>query len=317
MALLVEGLEVGQETAIEEYVIGPPADEEEQKEEIKLLGPEGGVSSVVAVRVTGQSFVGSAASPRGSVGKQTSFLSTDPVVALLDSMHEKLPETGSKVGSSTLFPTLGSMFGKNDSEWDEASRARHEEGYASGAGEADENLRSPLISRQATGQHPLSGGSSFKTMSRFQSYGAEGADIGGGWHLAWKWKEGESGTDGNKKEGSFKRVYLHEEQGSRGPLDGEFVKASALVSQSALCTEQLTGQQPVGPATIHPSAAAATKGPQWKDLFEPGVKHALLVGMGIQMVQQVCISLYLQSFLNRFYHNCDHFLPAFLKLVSA
>ncbi|CAK9162954.1 unnamed protein product [Ilex paraguariensis] len=44
-------------------------------------------------------------------------------------------------------------------------------------------------------------------------------------------------------------------------------------------------QHPVGPAMVHPSEAA-TKGPNWRDIFEPGVKHALVVGVGIQVLQQ-------------------------------
>ena len=44
-------------------------------------------------------------------------------------------------------------------------------------------------------------------------------------------------------------------------------------------------QQPVGPAMVHLSETAA-KGPSWSDLFEPGVKHALIVGVGIQILQQ-------------------------------
>lgn len=124
--------------------------------------------------------------------------------------------------------------------------------------------------------------------------------IGGGWQLAYKWSEKET-LDG-KKEGGFKRIYLHQEgvQGSRrGSLlsipgvdapeeGGEFIHAAALVSQSALYSKELLdqGQRPVGPAMVHPSEAAA-RGPVWKDLLEPGVKHALLVGVGIQILQQV------------------------------
>jgi len=37
---------------------------------------------------------------------------------------------------------------------------------------------------------------------------------------------------------------------------------------------------------VHPSEAVA-KGPKWADLLEPGVKHALFVGIGIQILQQV------------------------------
>ncbi|KAK6120846.1 hypothetical protein DH2020_045411 [Rehmannia glutinosa] len=220
MALLVEGLEVGDETSIEEYIIGPPnelPDEEKQnteKEEIKLFTPEG-VSSVVALR---------------RVGNQP----------------------------------------KNE-EWDEASNAKQDEDYAS-ISETDDSLHSPLISRQTTSNYKMRQGS-----GHLQSGNAEG--IGSGWQLAWKWKEGEEG---------FQRIYLHEDgvtRSWRDPLDGECTKAAALVSQPALYKKRLMDQHPVGPAMIHPSAAA-DKEPHWKYLFELGVKHALLVGMGIQMIQQ-------------------------------
>jgi len=36
---------------------------------------------------------------------------------------------------------------------------------------------------------------------------------------------------------------------------------------------------------VHPSEAVA-KGSTWKELFEPGVKHALVVGVGLQILQQ-------------------------------
>ncbi|RYR75150.1 hypothetical protein Ahy_A02g009827 [Arachis hypogaea] len=36
---------------------------------------------------------------------------------------------------------------------------------------------------------------------------------------------------------------------------------------------------------VHPSQAAS-KGPIWKDLTEPGVKHELIVGIRIQILQQ-------------------------------
>ncbi|PIN15708.1 hypothetical protein CDL12_11644 [Handroanthus impetiginosus] len=305
MALLVEGLEVGGEATIKEYVIGPPnelMDEEEQivgKEEIKLFRPDSeGLSSVVAVPVPGQSSLGPA-SQGGSMEKHNVF-SIDPVVILFDSIHEKLPDTGSK--GSMHFPQLSSMFSmsgnqhKNE-EWDETNFIRQDEDYASGAvSESDEYLHTPLISRQTTSTGNMKTGHASLLKSGNGEPTGESMGIGSGWHLAWKWKEGE-GTDGIGK-GSFKRIYLHEDsvpgsgrgsvassQGGGGPLDGEVIKAAALVSQPALCTKQLMDQHPVGPAMIHPSAAAA-KGPQWKDLFEPGVKHALLVGMGIQMIQQ-------------------------------
>ncbi|KAK3005304.1 hypothetical protein RJ639_016914 [Escallonia herrerae] len=315
MALLVEGLGVGGETAIEEYIIAPAnelANDLEppaEADHIKLYGPEEGVSWV-ARPITGQSTLGFA-SRQGSIINQSVPL-MDPLVTLFGSVHEKLPDAGSK--GSMLFPHFGSMFSvagnqpKNE-EWDEESLGREGEDYTSdaAAGDSDDNLQSPLISRQTTSLEkdmvaPASQGSILSVRNGSLLHGNTGEavnsmGIGGGWQLAWKWTERE-GEDG-KKEGGFKRIYLHQEgvPGSRRgslvslpggdvPADGtDFIQAAALVSQPALYSKELLDQHPVGPAMIHPSEAAF-KGPSWSDLFEPGVKHALVVGVGIQILQQ-------------------------------
>ncbi|CAN1805185.1 Monosaccharide-sensing protein 2 [Linum perenne] len=317
MALLVEGLGVGGDTSIEEYIIGPDneiTDDQDisaDKDNIKLYGPEAGLSWV-ARPVPGQSNLG-IASRRGSMAGQTAPL-VDPLVTLFGSVHEKLPDNGSM--RSMLFPHFGSMFsvGGNQAgpehDWDEESQARDGEDYqsdAGGGGDSDDNLQSPLISRQPTSTdnkdtvQPAHGSmSSMRHGSLLQgNVGEQGGStgIGGGWQLAWKWTERE-GKDG-EKEGGFKRIYLHQEVGvqasRRGSLvslpggdnavESEFVQAAALVSQPALYSKDLVNQHPVGPAMVHPSEAAS-KGSSWRDLFEPGVKRALVVGVGLQILQQ-------------------------------
>lgn len=317
MALLVEGLGVGAETSIEEYVIGA-ADEltngealESNKDQITLYGPEQGLSWI-ARPVARQSTLG-LVSRYGSIEKQTSVPFMDPLVTLFGSVHENLPATGSM--RSTLFPNFGSMFSvagnQKPEQWDEESLQQEGEDYASeggDGGDSDDNLHSPLISRQTTSlegkdlvpQH--TGQCSTFSMRRHSSLMRDNTGeavgsmgIGGGWQLAWKWTERE-GIDG-QREGGFKRIYLHQDAapGSRRgslfslpggdvPAEGEFIHAAALVSQPALYTKDLM-DHPVGPAMVHPSETAA-KGPQWADLFEPGVKHALIVGVGIQILQQ-------------------------------
>ncbi|PQQ11226.1 monosaccharide-sensing protein 2 [Prunus yedoensis var. nudiflora] len=314
MALLVEGLGIGGETSIEEYIIGPAdglADDQEpaDKDKIRLYGPEEGLSWV-ARPVTGQGSLISLVSRQGSLVNQGVPL-MDPLVTLFGSVHEKFPETAST--RSMLFPNFGSMFSTADprvktEQWDEESLQREGEGYASDAagGDSDDNLHSPLISRQATSLEkdlvPPASHGSVLSMRRHSSLmqgtgetvGSTG--IGGGWQLAWQWSEKEGG-DG-KKEGGFKRVYLHQEggPGSRHgsllslpggdvPAEGEFIQAAALVSQPALYSKELIDQHPVGPAMVHPSETAS-KGPIWAALLEPGVKHALFVGIGIQLLQQ-------------------------------
>ncbi|KAK6939186.1 Major facilitator, sugar transporter-like [Dillenia turbinata] len=313
MALLVEGLGIGGETSIEEYIIGPAnelSDDQEptaDKDQIKLYGPEEGLSWV-AKPVTGGSQIG-LVSRHGSLASQTVPL-MDPLVTLFGSVHEKLPEMGSM--RSTLFPNFGSMFStaephaKNEQWDDEESVQREGEDYASeaGGGDSDDNLRSPLISRQTTSMEkdmvPPASQGSILSMRRHSSLMQGGEPvgsmgIGGGWQLAWKWAEGEG--EGGKKEGGFKRIYLHEGvpgshrgsiislPGGDIPAEAEYVPAAALVSQPALYSKELMDQHPVGPAMVHPSETA-TKGPIWVALLEPGVKHALIVGMGIQILQQ-------------------------------
>ncbi|KAJ9670983.1 hypothetical protein PVL29_027119 [Vitis rotundifolia] len=314
MALLVEGLGFGGDTSIEEYIIGPGdelADNQEQsteKDQIKLYGPEQGLSWV-ARPVTGQSTLG-LVSRHGSMANQSVPL-MDPLVTLFGSVHEKFPETGSM--RSMLFPNMGSMFsvaehqGKSE-QWDEESLQRDGEDYGSdGGGESDDNLQSPLLSRQTTSTEkdivPPAANGSILNMRRHSSLmqGAAGEagssmGIGGGWQLAWKWSE-KRGKDG-KKERELQRIYLHPEDapGSRrgsvaslpvadAPEEGGFVQASALVSQSMLYSKDGKDKHPIGPAMVQPAESVAV-GPSWQDLFEPGIKRALFVGVGIQILQQ-------------------------------
>lgn len=279
MALLVEGLGVGGETSVEEYIIGPENELVEdpepsaQKDQIRLYGPEQG-HSLVARPVTGQSVLGIASRQGSTFAHNVPLM--DPVVALFGSVYEKLPDAGSK--GSMLFPHLGSMFSvagnqtKNE-EWDEENIAIEGDDYASEAAaeESDDNLQSPLISCQTTSLEkdmvpPPSHGSIFNMMLGNDGEPVGSAGIGGGWQLAWKWTERE-GDD--EKERFFKRIYLHEgkAQGIRReslvsltggdmPGGGEFVRAAALVSQPALYSKDLMDQHPVGPAMIHPSEAS-------------------------------------------------------------
>ncbi|GAB2210421.1 hypothetical protein Droror1_Dr00015687 [Drosera rotundifolia] len=312
MALLVEGLGIGGETSIEEYIIGPAdelTDDHEtggDQSKVKLYGAEEGLSWVA--KPTGQSSI-SLVSRHGSLANVPLM---DPLVTLFGSVHEKLPESGSM--RSMIMPNFGSMFSQADphahgDHSDEESQLRHGEEYRSehGGADSDDDLQSPLISRQTTSMDkdmlpPLSHGS-LLSMGRRGSVvqGTAGeavaaTDIGGGWQLAWQWAEKE-GEDG-KKEGEFKRVYLHEGVATasrRGSLvslpggdvagGGEYIQAAALVSSPALYSKELLSQHPVGPAMVHPSETAS-KTPMWAALLEPGVRRALIVGVGIQILQQ-------------------------------
>ncbi|KAL2471841.1 Monosaccharide-sensing protein 2 [Abeliophyllum distichum] len=312
MTLLVEGLAVGGETSIEEYVISPADELDEDleqyanKDHIKLYGPEEGLSWV-AKPVSAHSSLGLVSQQGSMVNQSVSLM--DPLVMLFGSVHEKLPKTGSM--RSMLFPDFGSMCSTGKSqvkneEWDEESLQREVEGYTSEADDAyfDDNLQSPLISRQNTMKDmmPLQSHGSILSVKQYSTL-VQGNDreavgnmgIGGGWQLAWNWSEREV-EDG--KIGVFKRIYLHQEGVSRSRhgslvslpngdflVDGEYIQAAALVSRPALYSKELMDQPLVGPAMVHPSETAA-EGLGWTALLKPGIKRALIVGVGIQILQQ-------------------------------
>ncbi|KAJ6398176.1 hypothetical protein OIU77_019059 [Salix suchowensis] len=276
LALLVEGLGVGTETTIEEYIIGPANEingETDAKEHVKLYGPEEGVSWIAKPVTAGFSSLGML-SRNGSLANQSVPL-MDPLVTLFGSgRNEKWDEEGDKDGEDSN---------------PEASRT-----------DSDDNLRSPLLSHQHSSIEKGTSHSSMFSSRRNSSLlnsGEEGVmGIGGGWQLAYKWSE-KIGKDG-RKEGGLQRIYLHQE-GTIGSQqhsvtssagfdipEDEFVQAAALVSQPAVCSKDILGLASEGLAAIHPSEIAA-KGSRCDDLFEPGVKRALIVGVGLQILQQV------------------------------
>ncbi|CDY33276.1 BnaA01g19430D [Brassica napus] len=244
LALLVEGLGVGKDTSIEEYVIGPDDDEETEtghelprKDQIKLYGPEDG-QSWMAKPVKGQSSLALASRHGSMLTRGGSMM--DPVVTLFGSIHEKLPYENMNASSSRsmVFPNMGSilgLMGRQESQWDP-------ERNSDDSSEQDESLNSPLLSPQAT----------------------ETDDIGGGWQLAWKYNE-KVGADGKRVNGGLQRMYIHEETANNNHASNMgFSRRGSLLSFQ---TE-------------------ADAGPGWRELKEPGVKRALIVGVGLQILQQ-------------------------------
>ncbi|KAJ7552598.1 hypothetical protein O6H91_06G061300 [Diphasiastrum complanatum] len=65
-------------------------------------------------------------------------------------------------------------------------------------------------------------------------------------------------------------------------LETESIPAAALVGQPAQSMKNILS---VGPAMVHP-AETAVQGPAWSDLLEGGVRRALIVGVGLQILQQ-------------------------------
>ncbi|KAK4791503.1 hypothetical protein SAY86_031916 [Trapa natans] len=278
LALLIEGLGGGNEAQFGEYMVAPADEATVVKEtgsqiQIKLHKADERHGSWIAKPVGyGQSSV---FSRHGSMMNQGITPLVDPLVTLFGSVHEKMPESG-----SMLFPTMGSMFGlvaENPTPKHDHSDDDHDDVVSDmdAGGDSDDNLRSPLLSRQAQSAraHSLAGGGE----------PVNGMEIGGGWQLAYKQNE----------VGGTERIYFHRESGRRGsmmsmfggnfPEDGDFVRAPALVSQGSVYSKAvLDGKGLIGTAIPESPSSGST----WKELLEPGVKRALLVGVGIQILQQ-------------------------------
>ncbi|KNA09307.1 hypothetical protein SOVF_154900 [Spinacia oleracea] len=309
LALLVEGLGVGGKASMEEYIVESAQEKEPgaEKDTKMLYGATEGLSWI-AKPVTGQSAPG-LANRHGSRVHQ-SFV--DPIVTLFESFHDNFPDQGSM--RSALFPNFGSMISTADviahgDQWDEENQeGEDDEPTAEPAGvedDDDDNLNAPLISRQTTSMEEKDMGIPPVSHGTVMNLGYNGSvlgetvsttGIGGGWQLAWTMEDRE-GEDG-KKEREFKRMYLHQDGGPasmRGSLvslpggdyeeDGDCIQASALVGNPAMYSKELLDQYPVGPAMLHPSEIVSQV-PTWKALLDPGVKRALIVGVGIQMLQQ-------------------------------
>ncbi|CAK8540138.1 unnamed protein product [Lathyrus sativus] len=299
LALLAEGLNPGgEDISIEEYVVAPASDilinQEAGKDYIKLYGPNEGVT-MIAQPVDAQgsmlsrsmlSMHGSYAS-RSMLSQQGSFSSQaaanlkDPIVNLFGSLHEStLIENGRS--NSMSINNANSIFSTGDPE-------------SSPFGTSD-NLRTPLNpfhggADRAHGSKDMLGIRSNSSLVHANDVETQrNTDIGGGWQLVYK------STDdamGGKREG-LQRVYLHADPSAAASVaqsshvsfvstsgydihvdGGEAFQAAGIVSRSVLGTSD---------ALQLPEVAA--KGPKWRAILEPGVKRALVVGIGLQILQQ-------------------------------
>ena len=288
----------GEDTTLEEYIVAPAGElqgyQEAGKDYIKLYGPNEGVS-MVAQPVTGQGSLSmisrSMLSAQGSFTSQGHSLK-DPIVTLFGSIHDNLTEPGSSHGLKRV---------DSDSSLGDHHRDHAGDGESNAFGTSDSlSLHYPLLSGQGNAVKDKPDASKETLGLRSNSSLTQGnadevasrTDIGGGWQLVYK---SERGAEGKREE--LQRVYLHADaaaaapsgsqrqrssfvltSGLEIPVEGDAFPAAALVSRSVLGTQDMLNLN-------KPEAAA--KGPGLKALLEPGVKRALIVGVGLQSLQQV------------------------------
>ncbi|KAH7297626.1 hypothetical protein KP509_25G004100 [Ceratopteris richardii] len=165
MALLVEGLGVGQDATFEEYIIEPAEDEGKgftntpKDPYIKIIGLEDGTPLIARPisSITGSQRL---LSRMGSLGQQAasqrpSIPLMDPLVPLFGSIKGTLAESFVGFGSMASIGQGKHFDNFEDGNNDEANGGMPEEApqYESDGDYGENNLRSPLLlSRQTTGQ---------------------------------------------------------------------------------------------------------------------------------------------------------------------
>lgn len=165
MALLVEGLAVGEDAVLEEYIIQPAEFEGEdgvtlpdEEPHIKIFAPEDGTAWIAKPisSITGSQKL---LSRLGSLVEQAtprkqSIPFMDPMVPLMGSLKGTFAETFTGFGSMRSY-VHGQQFeafddGRNDEE--NVGRTAGYESDGEMAGVMDYGVTSPLLSRQTTGQ---------------------------------------------------------------------------------------------------------------------------------------------------------------------
>jgi hypothetical protein len=299
---------------LEEYIIQPAdvygdsagARDILGRSHIKLYTPEDGNAWVAMPlsSVTGsQRFISRPGSfMQQGTPRRSSVPFMDPMVPLMGSFRGNILENLQGYGSTQSHLQGGHHFDDfNDDE--EIGEKHHDVNDEYTEEDEDEGLTSPLLSTNSSrfwdrdkvfrNVEPAHGGSFMGSLGS--------TAIGGGWQLAFQWT-GPEGTEGKADQGEYKRVYLFQETPADGAPRGvstyslprfgstmgdvESIPAAALVSRPSQYGKSFHLDNQVGPAMIHP-AELATKGPAWSELFDGGVKQALIVGVTLQILEQV------------------------------
>eukprot|EP00249_Psilotum_nudum_P011431 c23172_g1_i1 orf=536-2071(+) len=184
---------------------------------------------------------------------------------------------------------------------------------ADAIGEMDENLTTPLLLRQNSGSLIFSKRESMDFLSPSRSGKYDFACESDRWmapnsiqHVK---RNGVSvpesfGSRGNKEglddvENCSKSAFLLQESteppAAATALLGEdvsinqpeVVPVAALIHQPAHFAKYVIKEEPFSPVTVHPAKTTMISS-VWSNLVERGVRRALLVGLGIQFLQQFC-----------------------------
>lgn len=226
MSLLVEGLGVGAETHIEEWLLKPsekPSKDDDdsvmEDGQIKLYGPDD--STWIATPIVdefGHSMANALSRSQMTESRMSQFL--DPVVTMMGSVQNSFHDMG--------------LMSQDDDEnrWDEENQEPGlETSLLSGAPMSRNNSKnkgsmsrqhSRSRSRRHSRSNSISGYSRRHSRSYSKNNGQDGqmsefsgsVGVGGGWQLAWRWDEG--AKDG--EDAGLRRVFVKGEGGDMSTM---------------------------------------------------------------------------------------------------
>ncbi|GJN09222.1 hypothetical protein PR202_ga27207 [Eleusine coracana subsp. coracana] len=279
VALLVEGLRCSQTPHIEEYMIGHHDATIDNKlisneEIVKLYGLEED-SCCIAYPVDPQSTHDKIISLSGH-----SRLPLDPIVDLIGSVNQIIPEKESNVFDDEV-EDIELSVGDEENQIESLEHVIN-----CNEDDIEDSLYNPLLNRSIERDDDLvsNHGSGVGIRRKGSSLA-----IGGGWQLAWKLPT--DNCSNGKFQNGIQRMYIHQEVSQsvhesrlNVSLGDKFIQAAALVNNSVLPKDQIEKYK-VDLAKFEQSNEAHIN-TRWSDLLKPGVRRALIVAIGIQLLQQ-------------------------------
>ncbi|KAH7416547.1 hypothetical protein KP509_14G096100 [Ceratopteris richardii] len=326
MALLVEGLGVGEDPYIEEFIIQPAGLTDDDRvvlddDNIKLYTPEDG-GTWVAKPISSfpgsyQAFLSRPSSLIGTPAIVNSAPFVDSAVTLMGSLGSSFADHFHALHGHARGSTLEAHGNLKEDE-ESGGRMHETNGYHSDTSDVDPELTSPLLSSPffpaRDNEHldytDVQRGDSFKSnktnaynVSNILSEGVVGSvgsvNVGGGWSLAFQWT-GPKGTEGQPDHGSYRRIYLHQEPLMAGkepgssyslPRFGSTVgEVESVPAAGIVSRPSQIGKELLAENPVGPAlmhpAEIARKGISLSELLEGGVKQALIVGVTLQVLEQ-------------------------------
>ncbi|CAI5482476.1 unnamed protein product [Closterium sp. Yama58-4] len=227
-------------------------------------------------------------------------LPVDNLVTLMDNIQRAsdMGTTGNETIQAMLWPSQNSSGEEQSAQPSDIENVQAPLlACASDNNSLEFSRQSSVLESVFSSVPPLASLASLDMNNSYQTSTATAGSLGGGWQLMWQVEGGSTQAEGddeklnNQSHDDMKRVYILQQNigqslsDSTQLLNDDGIQVSVLVSQQNSLAP-LEGDTE-GPAMVHPSKSEGAEG-GFSSLNEPGVKQALVVGVGLQVLQQAC-----------------------------